>query len=390
MPHILTLSTLFPNAVRPNFGIFVERQTAQLARREGFRVTVVNPVGMPPWPLSMAGPYRAQRALPRMEHWHGLTVHRPRFPLIPKIGGRLNPMLIARDMLPLVRSIHARHSIDLIAAEFFYPDGPAAMRIAGALGLPFTVKARGSDVHFWGGLGPARAQMLAAASEAVGLLAVSGALKTDMAALGMDADKIRVHYTGCDQTRFTIGDRRGAKAALGIDGPVVATLGALIPIKGQALVIRALAALPGRTLLVIGDGPERSRLEALAAECGVAERTRFLGAVPHDTIPDLLRAADAMCLPSQREGLANVWIESLACGTPLVISDVGGAREVVRSDTAGRIVARDPEAIAAALHAILTAPRAPESVRAEAAYFTWQRNGDELAQFYREMLGSNG
>ena len=106
----------------------------------------------------------------------------------------------------------------------------------------------------------------------------------------------------------------------------------------------ALAAVGDRGFALAGSGEDEAKLRALAASLGLAERVHFLGAVNHTQLPQLLAAADAMVLPSSSEGLANAWIEALACGTPLVITDCGGAREVVRNASAGRIVERTPEA----------------------------------------------
>jgi len=124
--NILTLSTLFPNVSAPNFGIFVERQTAELANRPETSVTVINPIGIAPWPLRKLAQYRALDALAEHEEWRGLDVYRPRFKLIPKIGGANNPQRIADAILPLVKTLHEKAPFDLIDAEFFYPDGVAA------------------------------------------------------------------------------------------------------------------------------------------------------------------------------------------------------------------------------------------------------------------------
>jgi glycosyltransferase involved in cell wall biosynthesis len=107
-------------------------------------------------------------------------------------------------------------------------------------------------------------------------------------------------------------------------------------------------------------------------------RARLLGSVPPEAMPELLGAADLMLLPSEREGLANVWIEALACGTPILIPDVGGAREVLDRPEAGRLVARDPKAIAAAAREMLASTPDPLRVRAAAARFSWERNAAEL------------
>ena len=378
--RVLTLSTLFPDATRPNFGLFVERQTRELAERDGVDVTVVAPRGIPPWPLSRHARYRALASLPAREAWRGLDVHRPRFPILPAIGGRWHPALMTRAILPLVARLHGERPFDVIDASFFFPDGPVARRLSMALGIPYSVKARGADIHHWGHH-PATAAMVRAAGEAAaGLLAVSAAMKADMGTLGMDAAKIRVHYTGVDLDRFELADRDAAKTALGFEGPVVLCVGALIPRKGQELLVRALSHLPDVTLLMAGQGQYRRTLEKLAEELGVDRRIGYLGSVPHDRLPRIYAAADVMALVSASEGLANAWVEALACGTPIVISDVGGARELVDRHEAGRIVEREPEAIAAGIQALLDNPPDRETVRETALRFTWGTNGDVLLE----------
>src|SRR5690606_20236225 len=223
--------TLFPDAARPNFGLFVEKSLRALAAEPGIELTIVAPLGLPPFPLSLHNRYRALRGLPQAEQWNGLIVLRPRFALIPRYGARFNPARVARAVLSAVRG----RAFDVVDAQFFYPDGPAAMRVAGALGLPFSVKARGADIsHF--GHGPAtRSQVIEAGAKAAGLLAVSDGMRRDMAAIGIDAQKVAVHYTGIDTARFHPGDRAAARAALGMDdAPAILTVGAPIPRTGPA------------------------------------------------------------------------------------------------------------------------------------------------------------
>jgi len=378
MLRVLTLSTLFPDIARPTFGVFVERQTLGLAALPDVELQVVAPVATPPGPLGRFGQSAGLETLPERETWKGLVVHRPRFPSLPGIGA-LNPMLMARALLPLLRRIRADFPFDVLDAEFFFPDGPAAVRLGRALGVPVSIKARGNDIHHFGRARWTGRQVVAAGRTAGGMLAVSAALKADMVALGLPADRIRVHYTGVDLDRFKpVADRVAAKAALGVSGPLLLSIGALIPRKGHDLAIRALADLPGATLMIAGKGPEQAALETLAREAGVADRLRLLGPQPHEALPALAAAADVGVLVSASEGLANAWVESLACGTPLVLSDVGGARELVDRPEAGRIVARDPGAIAAAVRDLLASPPDPGAVRAAAERFTWEANAAAL------------
>jgi teichuronic acid biosynthesis glycosyltransferase TuaC len=374
MLRVLTLSTLYPDSGRPAFGPFVERQTLALAARPGVEVEMVAPVGLPLWPLRLHPHYRSRVVLPAKEQRHGLPVHRPRFRTWPGSGGAGAARSLAAAVLPLARALRC----DVIDAEFFWPDGVVAMHVAEALGLPFSVKARGSDVHFWGGRPGIATQMVEAARRAGGLLAASAALKRDMAAMGMPEDRIRVHYTGVNLDRFRPLDRSAAKRSLGVEGPLIVAPGNLVALKGHALAVEALARLPDSTLLIAGEGPERRSLEALIAARGLGGRARLLGAVPPEAMPELLAAADLMLLPSEREGLANVWVEALACGTPILIADVGGAREVLDRPEAGRLVEREPTAIAAAARAMLASPPDPAMVRRCAERFSWDRNAAEL------------
>lgn len=387
--RVLTLSTLFPDITRPNFGIFVERQVRELASRDGVHVTVIAPLGLPPWPLSRHQHYAPLLSLPAHQHWKDVDVYRPRFTILPQIGARFHVSAMTRAILPLVRRLHAEQPFDVIDASFFYPDGPVARNLSRALGIPYSVKARGADIHHWGRAPATRAAVLAAGQDAAGLLAVSHAMRRSMIKLGMDADNIRVHYTGVDLDRFTPQDRDAAKAAQNLSGPVVLCLGALIPRKGQELLIRALPLLPDVTLVLVGHGPQKSAYEALASDLGVADRLGVLGNMPHDALPRLLNAADVMALPSESEGLANAWVEALACGTPIVISDVGGARELVDRPAAGAIVERTPEALAMAIHAILDGPPDRMAVRETALRFTWQANGDALLAHLQDIAAKH-
>ncbi len=382
MLRVVTLSTLFPDATRPNFGVFVERQTLGLAAHPDVALTVVAPVGLPPWPLAALPSHRARAALPSRETWKGLDVHRPRVLALPATGGRFHAATLARAVRRVLDPLAG--SFDVIDASFFVPDGVAAVALGRRYGVPVSIKARGHDVHHWGRARATAAQVRAAGLAADGLLAVGGAMRDDMVALGMPGARIRVHHTGVDQARFVPLDRATTKAALGVAGPLVVSVGALIPRKGHDIVVDAVARLPRTTLAILGEGPERSRLERQIAALSLGDRVRLLGAVPHADVPRWLAAADAMALASSSEGLANAWVEALACGTPVVIPDAGSAREVVASRDAGRVVERSVEAFAAGLAEVLADPPSPQATRATAARFTCEAN---TAALYGHLAG---
>lgn len=387
MLRVLTLSSLFPDASRPNFGVFVERQTLGLAAHPDVELKLIAPVGLPPWPMSRIGRYASLSALPRHEAWKGVETWRPRFANLPGTGGRFHAVMLAARLKPLLRAIRREFAFDVIDASFFFPDGVAAVALGRAFGVPVSIKARGADIHHWGRALGTAAQVLDAGRQADGLLAVAGSMRDDMVALGMDAAKIRVHRTGVDLDRFAPRDRAAAKAALGVSGRLVASVGALIPRKGHDIVIDAVASMPDVRLMIAGEGPERPRLAGQIARLGVSDRVTLMGSVAHDALPGLLAAADVMALASSSEGLANAWVEALASGTPVVIPDAGGARELVTAPEHGRIVARDAVAFAEAIGALVAAPPPPDAVRAGAAGFTWEANRDALYAHLAGLVG---
>lgn len=389
--RLLSIATLYPNAQTPRFGTFVARSLEALAERGDWDVTVINPIGMPPVRL---GRYSGLAALAAEETDNLVAIHRPQFTLIPKFGGPINPWMIARSILPLASRLHAQVPFDLVDAQFFYPDGPAAARIADALGLPYAIKARGADISYWSARPLAKRQMLAASRRATRLLAVSQALAGDMAAMGMSQDKIAVHYTGLDKDLFHPMASDLARARLAHEFGIrlepqqrfLVAVGALIPRKGQALAIEALREIPNAILGLAGKGPDRGKLERLARRLGLADRVRFIGSLDHETLPSVLSASDVMVLPSASEGLANAWVEALACGTPIVIAEVGGARELLKKPEAGRIAARDPGAIAAAINELLAVPPDRQTVSGTVSAFSWQAHATRLAEYYESII----
>jgi len=157
--------------------------------------------------------------------------------------------------------------------------------------------------------------------------------------------------------------------------------------KGHDLIIEALRALPEHTLLIAGDGPERAALEQAAAHHGVTSRVRFLGLVPHDDLPALYGAADALVLASDREGWPNVLLESMACGTPVVATNVWGNPEVVREPAAGQLIpARTSAAIAEGVKKLFAAMPARTETRAYAEGFDWGPTTDGQLRLFDSII----
>jgi glycosyltransferase involved in cell wall biosynthesis len=385
--RLLTFSTLFPNTQAPNHGVFVRNRLLHLTAGGQVRAEVLAPVPWFPSRNERFGAWARYAAVPPRETQAGLTVHHPRFLAIPRVGMSVSPRLLyVTARRALARLLAEGHRFDLIDAHYFYPDGVAAVWLGQRFGLPVVVTARGSDVTQFPDFATPRRLIRAAALAADGVVTVSDGLRRALADIGVPRERVVVLRNGVDLSLFKPPlDRDAARAALGLTGPTLLSVGGLIARKGHALTIEALCHLPAWRLLIAGEGPDHEALLATAARLGVAARVQLLGALPHAALPALYGAADISVLSSAREGWANVLLESMACGTPVVASPIAGNDEVVRGPPAGVIAhARTPEAIADAVRA-LGVPNRP-GVAAYAAGFGWDETSAGQLRLFREIL----
>ncbi|MBU8536728.1 glycosyltransferase family 4 protein [Falsiroseomonas tokyonensis] len=394
--RLLTFSTLYPNAAQPNHGVFVENRLRHLVASGEATSTVLAPVPWFPFGRLPFGGARLQgwtryAGIAARESRHGITVHHPRFAALPGIGMLTGPAALhAAARGALAQLIAAGHRFDAIDAHYAYPDGVAAIRLGREFGLPVVITARGSDISQLPDHRLPRRMIQQAIQRAAALIAVSVGLKDGLVKLGAPADKVTVLRNGVDLEAFrpAAEDRMALRAGLGLgEGPLLISVGHLIPRKGHDLVIRALPQLPGHALMVLGEGPERGALLALAQQLGVADRVHLLGAQPHAELPRYYSAADALVLASAREGWANVLLESMACGTPVVASPAWGSREAVRSPAAGLVMPEaTPEAIAATTRRLLGLRIDRAATRAYAEGFGWEETTAGQLSVFRKVL----
>jgi glycosyltransferase involved in cell wall biosynthesis len=200
---------------------------------------------------------------------------------------------------------------------------------------------------------------------------------------------VRVLRNGVDLDRFQPSDRDQARRAVGFSRPTLLAVGNLVPLKRHRLMVEALTLLTGIDLAIVGDGPERDAIEGLARERGVAERVRLLGRLEQDRLPEIYSAADLLLLVSTTEGWPNVLLESMACGTPVVVSDIGGIGDIVASPEAGRILAETtPTTLAGAIGDLLVDPPARAATRLYAEQFDWRSTTQGQIDLFRQICES--
>ena len=394
--RLLTFSTLFPNAARPNHGIFVENRLRHLLRSDKAVSTVLAPVPWFPSQSPRFGDWALNARVPPYEIRHGIVIRHPPYPVIPKLGMPIAPWLLYQAVLPALGKLLAKgHRFDAIDAHYVYPDGVAATWLGRRFGLPVVITARGTDVNLIPRYRIPRRLIQRAIRDAQALVAVSGALKQALVELGAPEEKVVVLRNGVETELFRPpADRDAIRSGLGLKSPTLISVGGLIQRKGHHHTIQAMRQLPGFELLIVGEGPERDRLAALVAEHGVGKRVRLMGPRPHRDLPELYGAADASILASSREGWANVLLESMACGTPVVASNIWGNPEVVGAPEAGVIYEPNtPDGIAAGVHRLFAALPDRTLTRAYAEPFSWdETTAGQLALFQRvisEFRGEN-
>jgi len=295
---------------------------------------------------------------------------------------------------PAVSAIHAN----------YWLSGVAGHRLKHQLGLPLVctfhtlarVKAETGDPE------PARREL--AEAEVIGcadrLLASCEAEADQLVQLyGADRSRIELVPPGVDHAFFSPGDRAGARAALGLgDAPVLLFVGRIQPLKRADLAVSALAHLRRRdgTLVVVGgpSGPggdaELARVQALAAEVGVADRVRFVPPQPHHLLSSWYRAADVVVVPSRSESFGLVALEAAACGTPVVAAAVGGLTSIVDHGRTGYLVdGADPQQWAGYIDAIVDDPGLAATLAAgavgRARGFTWPMAAGRLRRMYTDL-----
>jgi glycosyltransferase involved in cell wall biosynthesis len=219
------------------------------------------------------------------------------------------------------------------------------------------------------------------------MITVCQALKDALVELGAPAEKITVLRNGVDLELFHPEDRGQARARYGISGFALASVGNLIPTKGHQLVIEALRSLPDLELLIAGRGPNGKEFRELAQRLGVADRVKFLGLLSQEELKWLYSAADALVLASVREGWPNVLLEAMACGTPVVTTNVGGIREIVAAPEAGVLMdERSANGIVRAIGRLRSGMPSRNLTRAYAERFGWQPTSDGQLALFRQIL----
>ena len=388
---VLVFTSLYPNNVWPNRGIFVKERMTHFANLKGSEVKVVAPVPyFPPIRIGHWGRFSLVR--PR-EVIDGLDVYHPRYGMVPKVSTPMHGFLMFLSVLSTIKRIYSRFTFDLIDAHFVYPDGFAAVLLGRFLRKPVVVSARGSDINLLKSLRLTQPFLRYTLRGADRVIAVSQALKDGIEQLGVAEEKIVVIPNGVDTRQFSPIPKEEAQKQLGLPRKkVLLSVGNLFALKGFDLLIEAFGLLrekyaeEGLALVLIGEGPLRKDLEDLIAARNLHADVHLIGEISHRELPYWYSLADLFCLASSREGWPNVLMESLACGTPVVATPVGGIPEIICSEELGLLASRNAEDFAETIRQALKRTWNPQVLVQYARTHTWDRVAQTVQQVFTSVL----
>ena len=376
---LLFISNLYPNCLDTERGIFNAYQIQHLAKL--CDVKVVAPIAWFP----IHGRYAPKGPVPVRETIDGIEVYHPRHFYLPKIARQFNASLYAAGIATTLRQIHREFPFDIIFVNWTYPDACGVAKLAPQFRVPFVVSVSGSDAHLYLTFRIRRGQILQMLDAAHAVMTRSQDLKDMLLAYGVPAAKVHVVYNGVDRHRFHVAPREMLRQKLGWDNRerVLLYVGRLSEEKGADDLLRAVAHARRYygvdcRLVIVGDGPDRSKLEKLSTRLGLTGQVTWAGWKRPAEVSEYMSAADFLCLPSHNEGVANVMLEAFSCGIPAVATATGGIPEIMTPATGVLAAPKQPESLAAALGKAVHRSWNAAAIRAQAEHFNWSDNAEQV------------
>jgi glycosyltransferase involved in cell wall biosynthesis len=384
MLKIAVVTRYFPSSAEPWQGRSAYQTLRVLAREADVRVFYPN-ASYPSWLRPRS---RSYDKLDASYSPPDVKVNYYDFPALPLVSRPLNGWMAARVLLPYIRNF----APDLIFSFFLYPESYAALKIGKVLAVPVVARSMGSDINRIGD--PISAfHTRTVLREADFLVTVSDDLRRKAVAMGASPERTRTIVNGCDLAVFHARDRLAARQKLGIDtgAEAVVYIGRMDAKKGLRELVEAAASLhperPNLQVYLVGEGPDRTVIQGAIDANNAAGYVHALTGCAFDVVAIWMTAADLVTLPSYMEGCPNVVLEALACGRPVVATNVGGIPELM-SDECGQLVPpRDPAGLAHALAAVLDRAWDAASLSAHRSR-SWNDVAAELLEIFESLVST--
>jgi teichuronic acid biosynthesis glycosyltransferase TuaC len=385
MLKIAVVTAHFPSSAQPTHGKPAYETLRVLSRESEVQVFYPHAV----YPSLLKPKSRIYNAFDSNYSLPGVKAGYYDYPVLPLVSRPFNGWMVARVLLPHVRSF----APDLIFSYFLYPDGYAALKIGKALGVPVVAMGVGSDVHSIGDRFSAM-HTRTVLREADFLVAISDDLRKRMVVMGASPEKTRAVVSGCDVSVFHPADRLAARQKLGIDpaAEAVVYIGRMDVKKGLRELVEAAVSLhplrPSLHVYMVGEGSSDKPLIEDAIQTSNA--TSYIHVLPGCAFDDVavwMAAADLVTLPSYMEGCPNVVLEALASGRPVVATNVGGIPEILNNECGRLVPPREPAMLAEALASVLDRTWDAKAISAHGSR-SWEMVAGELFEIFESLVSA--
>lgn len=388
---VLALSYLFPNSAQPDYGVFVYNRLR--AVQEYCEVKVIAPLQRYPFRSLLRPELAAKQTIGSKVNMGGLETWYPRFPVIPRYLKSLDALSYYLAVKPVVKKMmQDGFTFDVIDTHWTYPDILAAYLLSRQHNKPFIVTIRGREALYLGERGGRKRILDWCLRRANAVVALSSELAELVIDIGVELNKVRVVLNGVDTESFQPLDRVEARRKLNLvqDKKILLAVGRLTEAKGHQHIIRSLPSLaPVHNVelhIIGGINPESDysvTLKEQVAGLGL-KNVFFHNGIPHEQLLYWYNAADLFCLASHGEGCPNVVLEAMACGTPVVVTNVGAVKDIV-ADIGSGVVVMNCERFNLVLQQALTMSWDQQAIAERMKNMSWQGCANQLVTLYNEV-----
>lgn len=376
---ILTLTTLYPNDLQPRHGIFVKNRLQAMDALDDFNRTVIAPLPHNPHLRKFTNKYKFYEDIAAHEVIDGINIYHPRYYTIP--GGYFVDNAASMAKAAEEAILNENIDFDLVDGQYLYPDGIAAYKVANDHNKPLVLTARGSDVNYWMEDKKARTQILEAIEYSSKVICVSDDLKQSLIHYGVPEHKLIVIANGIDPIIFNAD-----VSANPLREKYYLSVGNLTGLKGHHITLNAFSELPKKRLIIVGDGEQRRALKSQAKELGIQGRVQFIKYLDQKKLGEFYAGATATILMSSMEGMPNVVLESLACGTPVIASDVGGVSEILNEDNGILMDSRDEYSLIDAIDKIVELKKSRSEIADTVKDYRWSKVATLQHEVYKTAI----
>lgn len=385
---------MFPSETSPISGIFIKEQLKEIKKLCSVSA-VISPV---PWLYSRKGKRKE-------EEWEGIKVYRPGFFMLPKLTIYLNGFFYFISVYLFLRRMKGLINFDLVHVHFAYPAGFAGALLGKILKKRIILTVRGTDINYFTENTILRILIKYSLNNVDGIIAVSESLKKKVVSLGIGENKISVIPNGVDLSHFKPIPKEIARKQVGLSNndKIILYVGAFEEVKGLSYLVSAFKQvcndadkigpndINNLKLVLIGEGSLYNKIYNMILDYGIEKSVLLKKYISHKEIPLWMNSCDVLCLTSLNEGRPNVLYEAVACGVPVVATNVGGVSEIIISNELGELVLpKSVNDIKDALIRVLKKEWDPQSIRNYALPHSMSSYSERVVDVYRKCLNMHG